>query len=129
LAELLKQPISFAGEGRSDHLTHTQVSHVQGILSTQRVLKLTGTLAGELRDAVMFIRTQSQPTLTLSTVAHEAVRRELARLAQIHNEGQPFPHYERPTQLDLFPAAERSIPEQAGNISARDHTHIQKSST
>lgn len=102
LAELLGQPIAFAGEGPADHFDHAQLEQVRAILSTQRVLKLTGTLAGELRDAVMFLRTHGQPTLTLSAVGHQAVQRELARLAQLHNEGQPFPRYNRPSQLGLF---------------------------
>lgn len=103
LAQLLGRVISFAGEaGAPDALDHTEVQTAREILSSQRVIKLTGTLAGELRDAVMFLRAHGQPTLTLSAVGHEAIRRELARLAQLHNDDQPFPRYERPSQLDLF---------------------------
>ncbi len=102
LAELLGQPILFAGEGAPEHLDRAQIEQVRAILNTQRVLKLTGTLAGDLRDAVMFLRTHGQPTLTLSAIGHEAIRRELARLPQGHNGGQPFPRFEPPSQLDVF---------------------------
>lgn len=64
LAELLGHPIAFAGEGSTEHLDRAQVEHVRAILSAQRVLKLTGTLADELRDAVMFLRTHGHPTPT-----------------------------------------------------------------
>lgn len=106
LVLLLGEPITFAGEEGPAHLDPAQVEKAREILSSQRVLKLTGPLAGELRDAVMFLRAQGQPTLTLSAIAHEAIRRELERLAQLHNDGQPFPHHERPSQLGLFTSEE-----------------------
>lgn len=111
LAQVLGRPVSFAGEGGSDHLDDTEMQRARNILSSQRVLKLTGSLAGELLDAVMFLRGHGQPTLTLSTVGHEAIRRELVRLTQLHNSGKPFPHYERPHQLDLFAIEEPNLAE------------------
>ena len=109
LAQVLGRPVRFAGEGGANCLDSVEVQRAREILGSQRVLKLTGSLGGELLNAVMFLRGRGQPTLTLSTVGHEAIRRELARLAQLHNGGEPFPRYERPHQLDLFAAEDPEL--------------------
>ena len=57
----------------------------------QTVIKLVGPLAGELKDAVWWLRQHVNPAATLSGIVEEAVRRQLTDLKQLQNEGKDFP--------------------------------------
>ncbi len=57
----------------------------------QTVVKLVGPLAGELKDAVWWLRQHVNPAATVAGIVEEAVRRQLADLKQHHNDGQDFP--------------------------------------
>lgn len=56
LAQALGQDVAFAGEKKSPDALSADIARAREILKAQRVLKLTGSLAGELVDAVMFLR-------------------------------------------------------------------------
>lgn len=57
----------------------------------QTVVKLVGPLAGELKDAVWWLRQHVNPAATIAGVVEEAVLRQLEELKQHHNDGQNFP--------------------------------------
>jgi hypothetical protein len=57
----------------------------------QTVVKLVGPLAGELKNAVWWLRQHVNPAATVAGIVEEAVRRQLTDLKQHYNDDQDFP--------------------------------------
>jgi hypothetical protein len=101
LSDILRYPVVFAGEVAPGEPFSCDMAEVERVLAAQTVVRLSGVLSEEIRDAYWHLRGRGV-YMTILDIVERGLRMELAGLRRQFNDEQPFPPYRPAEQLSLL---------------------------
>jgi hypothetical protein len=101
LADVAGEPVVFAGEAEPGQ-PYSDVSLLRSWVGKRASVELRTRTIERARAALRFEQRRGRVSLTLHELVDELVSEGLDRLAQKHNDGQPFPAIHRSVQMSLL---------------------------